>query len=362
MPSDAKSPLRFIRIVALIVVIGVVIWALLRLTGLSHGGSHTQYTNDAYVEADFTLVAPRIPGQISEVLVEDNEVVKTGQVLVRIDDRDYKAALASAEADVATEKASITNYEAEIAQQPSLVDQARATLKSDDASIAFAQQNAARYKNLSVSGAGTAEEQQHTSSTLAEQIAQRAHDQAALTTIEENLAILTTEREKAVGALARAQAVLDQARLNLSYTEIHAPIDGKVGRRSARVGAYVTPGTEILAVVPLSEAYVVANYQENQITNMRSGDSVRITVDSFPGVVIHGHINSLAPATGVAFSPIAPDDATGNFTKIVQRLPVKITIDPGQEAASLLSVGLLVETEIDVSRHRDSQTAAGDGK
>jgi membrane fusion protein, multidrug efflux system len=357
----AKSPPRFIRIAAVIVVIGVGIWACLRLAGLLRG-SNTESTNDAYVQADFTLVAPRIPGQISDVLVEDNQVVKTGQLLVRIDDRDFKAALASAEAEVVTERASVANFDAEITRQPSLIDEARATLKSDEASIAFARENATRYQNLSEAGAGTTQEQQHASSTLAEQIAQQAHDQAALTSTQQDLAVLNTERDKAAGALARAEAALEQARLNLSYTQIYAPIDGKVGRRSARVGAYVTPGTPILAVVPLSEAYVVANYQENQITNMRRGDSVRIKVDSFPGVVIHGHIDSLAPATGVAFAPIEPDNATGNFTKIVQRVPVKITIDRGQEAASVLSVGLSVETEIDVGRHRETLAEGGERK
>jgi membrane fusion protein, multidrug efflux system len=350
MSSVAKSPLKIIAVVAVLVIVGVAVWACVKLLGTSK----TEYTNDAYVEADFTLLAPRIPGQISEVLVEDNESVKAGQLLVRIDDRDYKAALMSAEADVTAAKASVANYDAEIARQPSLVDQARATLKSDEASIEFARENAARYQNLSESGAGTAQEKQQASSTLAEQLAQQAHDRAALSSTQQELDVLRTERDKAAGALARAQAVLEQAKLNLSYTQIPAPVDGKVGRRSVRVGAFVTPGAPILAIVPLSEAYVVANYQENQITNMRPGDSVRIKVDSFPGVVIHGHINSLAPATGVAFAPIEPDNATGNFTKIVQRVPVKITIDHGQEAASALSVGLSVEAEVAVGRHGDT--------
>jgi len=312
--------------------------------------------------ADFTLVAPRIAGQISEVLVEDNQQVKAGQLLVRIDDRDFKAALMSAEADVAAEKASVANYEAEIARQPSLVDQARATLNADEASIAFARENALRYQNLSEAGAGTTQEQQHASSTLAEQLAQQAHDRAALTSTEQNLDVLHTQRNRAAGALARAEAVLVQAKLNLSYTEIPAPVDGKVGRRSARVGAFVTPGAPILAIVPLAQAYVVANFQENQLTNMRPGQTVRIKVDTFPGVVIRGHVDSLAPATGLSFSPIEPDNATGNFTKVVQRVPVKITIDRGQEAASRLSVGLSVETEVAVGKRADTRVAGADAK
>jgi membrane fusion protein (multidrug efflux system) len=349
---------KTIRLVAYVILLVIAIWVGIRL--LIHSTSET--TNDAYVTADFTLVAPRVPGQLSEVLVEDNEQVKAGQLLVRIDDRDFRAALMSAEADVVAAKASVANYEAEIARQPALVDQARATLRSDDATLEFARQNALRYRNLSETGAGTTQEQQHASSALAEEIAQQARNRAVLVATEQNLEVLRTQRDKAAGALAHAEAVLEQAKLNLSYTEIHAPVDGKVGRRSARVGAYVTTGTSLLAIVPLSDAYVVANFQENQLTRMRPGDAVRITVDTFPGVVIQGHVDSLAPATGVSFAPIAPDNATGNFTKIVQRVPVKITIDRGQQAASELSVGLSVETEVAVGKRGDTRIAGVDAK
>jgi membrane fusion protein (multidrug efflux system) len=270
--------------------------------------------------------------------------------------------LLSAQADVAAAKASVANYDAEIARQPSLVEQARARLRSAEASIEFARANASRYRNLSDAGAGTTQEQQRASSALAEQLAQQSHERAALSTTQQNLDVLRTQRDKAAGALARAEAALEQAKLNLSYTEIHAPVDGKVGRRSARVGAYVTAGSPILAIVPISDAYVVANFQENQITNMRPGESVRIKVDSFPGVVIQGHIDSLAPATGVSFAPIAPDNATGNFTKVVQRVPVKITIDRGQQAASELSVGLSVEVEVPVGRSGNVPAKRGYGK
>ncbi|MFC0401816.1 HlyD family secretion protein [Paraburkholderia rhizosphaerae] len=319
------------------------------------GDSTTESTNDAYVAADFTLVAPRVAGQVSEVRVEDNQRVKAGQLLVRIDDRDFRAALMSADADVTAARASVANYDAEIARQPSLVDQARATLRADDASVVFARANAARYQNLSDAGAGTTQEQQHASSTLAEQLAKQSHDQAALLAAQQNLDVLRTQRDKAAGALAHAQAAREQAKLNLSYTEIRAPIDGKVGRRSARVGAFVTTGTPMLAIVPLSEAYIVANFQENQLTRMRPGEPVRIKVDSMPGVVIQGHVDSLAPATGLSFAPIAPDNATGNFTKVVQRVPVKITLDAGQEATSDLSVGLSVEAEVSVAGRNDAR-------
>ena len=358
MSSATRSHLKIIRIAALAVVLCVAVWGCTQL--LSH--SNIESTNDAYVEADFTLVAPRVAGQISDVLVDDNQSVKAGQLLVRIDDRDFRAALMSAQADVTAAMAAVANFDAEIARQPSLVEQARATLRSDEAAIEFARANAARYQNLSDAGAGTAQEQQHASSTLDEQLAQQAHDRAALSTTEQNVDVLRTQRDKAAGAQARAEAALEQARLNLSYTEIHAPVDGKVGRRSARVGAFVTPGAPVLAIVPLSDAYVVANFQENQVTDMRPGESVRIKVDSFPGVVIQGHVDSLAPATGVSFAPIAPDNATGNFTKIVQRVPVKITIDRGQQAVAALSVGLSAETEVLIGQPHDTPAEGAEKK
>ncbi|CAG2145822.1 HlyD family secretion protein [Cupriavidus numazuensis] len=349
MSSATRPPIKNIRLAAIIIAVGIVAWACATLVP----GSSAQSTNDAYVTADFTLVAPRIAGQISEVLVDDNQWVKAGQVLVRIDDRDFRAALQSAQADVLAAKAMVANYDAEIARHPSLVEQARAKLRSDEASVEFARANASRYRNLSEAGAGTEQEQQRASSTLAEQVAQQSRDRAALSTTEQNLMVLGTQRDKAAGAMARAEAALEQAKLNLSYAEIHAPVDGKIGRRSARVGAYVTAGASVLAIVPVSDAYVVANFQENQIAGMRPGQSARIKVDSLPGVEIQGHIHSLAPATGVSFAPIAPDNATGNFTKIVQRVPVKITIDRGQKAASGLSVGLSVEVDVAMARRED---------
>ena len=327
MSSFIRSPLKIVRIAALVVVLVVVASACIEAIFRART---PRSTNDAYVQADFTLVAPRIAGQISDVFVVDNQSVKAGQLLVRIDDRDFRAALMSAQADVAAAKASVANYDAEIARQPSLVEQARATLRSDDASSSLREQTPRATRIFRK----PAREPRRSNSTHRARLPSNSRSRrtiaAALTATEQNLDVLRTQRDKAAGALARAEAALEQAKLNLSYTEIHAPVDGKVGRRSARVGAFVTPGAPILAIVPLSEAYVVANFQENQLAHMRPGEPVRIKVDSFPGVVIQGHVDSLAPATGVSFAPIAPDNATGNFTKIVQRVPVKITIDPGQ--------------------------------
>jgi membrane fusion protein (multidrug efflux system) len=345
MSFSSQPSRKTVLLGALVLVLAGCGWGTVRL--VSQPSSET--TNDAYVTADYTVVAPRVSGQIADVLVDDNQVVKAGQLLARIDDRDYRAALASAEGDVKVAKAAVDDFDAQIARHPALVAQAQATLRSDQAAIAFARANATRYRDLSAGGAGTMEEQQHATTTLDEQQAGQDRDRAALVATQQQLEILQAGRDRAIGALARAQAALDQAKLNLSYTEIRAPIDGMVGERSERVGAFVSAGTPLLAVVPLSQAYVVANFQENQLARMRAHQPVRITVDSFPGIVFKGHVDSLAPATGVAFAPIAPDNATGNFTKVVQRLPVKITLDAGQPEAARLRVGLSVEPTVDVA-------------
>lgn len=308
----------------------------------------SETTLDAYVAADFTLVAPKVAGLVQSVKVEDNQAVKAGQVLAQIDDRDFQAALASAEADVEAARAEIANIDAEIARQPALVAQAAAVVRSDAAATTFARANAARYRNLSADGAGTMQEQQQSIAQLAQSIANSERDAAALQTTRGQLAVLLAGKGKAVAAFRRMEARRDQAKLNLSYTVIKAPIDGFVGRRSVRSGAYTEAGSALLAIVPISQSYIIANYQESQIAKMRLRQPVIIQVDSFPGIELRGHVDSLAPATDVAFAPIQPHNATGNFTKIVQRIPVKITLDPNQKDAKLLRVGMSVIPTVDV--------------
>ena len=359
MSSVTRPSPKTIRLVAYVVILVVAIWACIRL--LSHATSET--TNDAYVMADFTLVAPCIAGQISEVLVEDNQQVKAGQLLVRIDDRDFKAALMSAEADVAAEKASVANYEAEIARQPSLVDQARATLKSDDASIAFARQNASRYQNLSESGAGTAQEQQHSASALGRAARAAGPRSAALSTTEQNLAVSEYRAQQGGrGALARAEAVLDRQSSTCPIRRFPRRSTARLDQRRRGSAHSLRQARRCSRSSRLSEAYLSPTSRKTSSPICAGTSTVRIKVDTFPGVVIKGHVDSLAPATGLSFSPIEPDNATGNFTKVVQRVPVKITIDKGQEAASRLSVGLSVETEVAVGKRADTRVAGADAK
>ncbi|MBY5397061.1 HlyD family secretion protein [Rhizobium leguminosarum] len=309
-------------------------------------GRFIESTDDAYVKADYTTVAPKVAGYIKAVLVNDNDAVKAGQVLARIDDRDFQAALSQAKADVKATEAAITNIDAQIALQQSVIEQAKATVDASQASLDFAVSDAARSARLITNGAGTQSRAEQTQSARDQAAAAVERDRAALVTAQNKVPVLQTEREQTVAQRDRAAAAAQQAELNLSYTDIVAAVDGTVGARSIRVGQYVTSGTQLMAVVPLHAVYVVANFKETQLTYISPGQSVEIKVDSFPDISIKGHVDSVSPASGLEFSLLPPDNATGNFTKIVQRIPVKIVIDD-EALSGLLRSGMSVEPEID---------------
>lgn len=306
------------------------------------GQSGRQSTDDAYVTADFTAVAPKVAGNVTEVLVEDNQKVVKGQLLARIDDRDFAVAVDMAEADLARAEADLVRLRAAIAQQGSAIQRAAAAIDASNATLKFAKANAARYRDLSSDGSATQQDRQQAESQAEAAAAHHVADVAALAGARQEVGILQAQVAQADAQVARNKAALAAARLNLSYTKIVAPIDGVVGQRSVRVGAYAQVGAPLLAIVPLQQAYVEANFRETQLARVRVGQPVTISVDMLPGTTLKGHVESLAPASSLSFSPIAPDNATGNFTKVVQRLPVKIVIDPGQDAARLLKVGMSV--------------------
>ncbi len=303
-------------------------------------------TDNAYVQADFTTVAPKISGYINEVLVGDNETVKAGQVLARIDDRDFEVALDQARADVETANATLRNLDAQIAQQRSAIDQDRADIVSSTASLEYATADNTRYDNLMKTGYGTVQRAELAGTALREKTAALAKSRAGLMVAERKIDVLTSERGKAEAQRDRALATQHQAELNLSYTAITAAVDGTIGARSLRVGQYVQAGTALMAVVPLNAVYLVANYKETQLTDVRPGQKVTIEIDTFPGKVLHGHVDSLSPASGLEFALLPPDNATGNFTKIVQRVPVKIAFDD-KTLAGVLRPGMSAEPTID---------------
>ncbi|MFG1461572.1 HlyD family secretion protein [Xanthobacter sp. DSM 24535] len=311
-------------------------------------GRFQESTDDAYVQADVVTVAPKVGGYIGAVLVGDNEAVRKGQVLARIDDRDYQVALDQAQADVAGAKADIANTEALLDQQKAVIDGARATLDTDKANATFAQQDSARYNTLAKSGFGSLQNAQQATAKIAAAEATVQKDQAALVASQKQVNTLNAQLDKAKATLAHNEALLQQAQLNLSYTQIVAPEDGVVGNRSLRVGQFVQAGTQLMALVPAQGAYIIANFKETQLTDVRKGQKVSIEVDTFPGQEVTGHVDSVAPASGQIFALLPPDNATGNFTKIVQRIPVKITVDPQGPLAGRLRPGMSVVPTVTV--------------
>jgi membrane fusion protein (multidrug efflux system) len=308
-------------------------------------GRYLETTDDAYVKADSTIISPKVSGYIAEVLVGDNQPVKAGQTLARIDDRDFRTALDQAHADVAASEAAVRNLDAQIALQQPVIEQGTADVAGAEANLQFAQEERARYDDLMKSGSGTIQRAQQTDAALREKTAQLQHGKSALLAAERKVDVLTTERARAIAQLDHAHAVEAQAALNLSYTRISAPVDGTVGARSLRVGQFVQAGTQLMAVVPLDAVYVVANFKETQLTHVRNGQPVEIRIDGFRGTRLRGHVDSLSPASGLEFALLPPDNATGNFTKIVQRVPVKIALDD-HGLTGLLRPGMSAEPTV----------------
>ncbi|MBB3399125.1 MULTISPECIES: HlyD family secretion protein [unclassified Rhizobium] len=304
-------------------------------------------TDDAYIKADNSAIAPKIAGYLAKVLVGDNQVVTAGDVLAVIDDRDYATALDQAKADVDAARATIEAKKAALVTQQSVIAAAHASIEVDRANETFAEQNDKRYTRLATNGYAPVQTAQQASSQIAANRATTARDIAALEGATKQVDILKAEVAQAEAALARDIAVQRQAELNLSYSKIVAPIDGVVGNRTLRVGQYVQAGTQLMTVVPTKAAYVVANYKETQLTDVRPGQEVDIEVDMFPDRVYHGRVDSLAPASGQEFALLPPDNATGNFTKVVQRIPVRIVIDAESVASGDLRPGMSVTPTID---------------
>jgi membrane fusion protein (multidrug efflux system) len=304
-------------------------------------------TDDAYVAAHSVLISPKISGFISETPVDDNQPVKAGQILARIDPRDYQTMLDQARANVAAAQASIDILNQQITQQQLMVDQVRQLVASDQAALVFSQQDFKRYTDLERTGSGTVQRAQQAQADIREKQAALAHDTKGIGVAEHQIDVFKAQLAQAKATLAQQQAIEHQAELNLSYTTIRAPIDGTVGVRTLRVGEYVQAGTQLMAVAPLQAVYITANYKETQLTDVRPGQPVTIDVDTYSGTIVHGHVDSIAPASGQEFALLPPDNATGNFTKIVQRIPVKIAIDNGDPLAGMLRPGMSVEPTID---------------
>jgi len=316
-------------------------------------------TNDAYVQADSTLVAPRVSGYVAQVLVEDHQTVKSGQVLARLDERDFRAAWDQTRADVQASEAEIGDLQAQLAEQHAINARARASVAASQAALDLANINRDRYRKMAGIGFGSQQQSQEADAHARERTADLARDRAALSSAEGQVRVLQAKIVQAQALIERSQAIERRAALELGYTTIVAPIDGVVAARTIRVGQYAQAGTQLMALVPLHDVYVTANFKETQLTHVHAGEPVRLRVDTFPGVHLQACVESLAPASGLEFSLLPPDNATGNFTKIVQRIPVRIRLDSHDPLIGRLRPGMSVEASIDTRAAARSAMAAG---
>jgi len=302
-------------------------------------GRFIESTDDAYAGCNVTAVSPHVAGFVAQILATDNQHVQAGQLLIRLDGRDFQAALAHAQAVAAKQQAALTGPEAKYVLQQAMVHQAEADLNAKSARATFAVADAVRYRQLASTTFGTRQN--------AERAA--AVDEEAQSAIKsgQQLTVLEAGIAEARAGVAQANADLETARLNFGYTEIRAPIDGYVGNRAAQVGAYVVNGAYLLSVIPAQGLWVDANFKEDQLGQMRPGQPATVVADVLPGKIFQGHVESLAPGTGAVLSVIPPENATGNFTKIVQRVPVRIALDDGDARLGELRPGLSTTVSVD---------------
>jgi membrane fusion protein (multidrug efflux system) len=309
--------------------------------------THFEYTDDAYIAARQFAIAPEVSGYLTAVPVTDNEHVNAGQVIARIDDRTYRAALAQAEAQVAAAQASIKNVGAQMSVQQAQIAADQAQLDQAQAALVFAQQQAARYQYLAHTIAGTVQNAQQYSSQFRQQQAAVDSAEATLKLAQRQIEALKAQRDSAVASLAQAEAQRDQAQINLGYTTVTADQPGRVVQLSAAVGQYAQPGANLSMFVP-DDIWIWANLKETQLDHMRPGQPVTIDIDAYPERGIRGHVASVQPGSGTAFSLLPAQNATGNWVKIVQRVPVKVVMDnPPTDVA--LGPGMSVETSVRVN-------------
>ena len=309
--------------------------------------AHFETTDDAFIAARQFSIAPRVAGAIVSVPVTDNQHVKTGGIIAVLDDRDYRAALDQAQAQVANAAAGIQNIDAQLGVQQAQIQAAEAQVAQAQASLTFATQQAARYQDLARHGAGSMQDAQQYASQLIQQQAALRSAQANLVLAQRQIEALKAQRTAAVATLAHATAQQDQAQLNLSYTVVRAAQAGRVVNLSAAVGQYVQAGTALASFVP-DDIWVTANFKETQLDAMRRRELVTLAIDAYPHLHLIGHVASIQPGSGTAFSLLPPENATGNYVKVVQRVPVKITIDqPSADVA--LGPGMSVEPTVRVN-------------
>ena len=310
------------------------------------GSSARQVTDNAYVRGDITPLSAKVEGYVRRVAVTDFQLVKKGDLLVEIDDEDYQARVAQAEADSLGAEAAIENLKSRKALQHAQITEAESVITATEADVERTKQEAARQRALLATTYGTPQKVEQAVADEKRFTATLARNRAEFEGQRRQMAVLDTQESQLRAEAKAKRAQLDLAKINLGYTKIVAPVDGMVGERGVREGQYARAGMQVLSVVPLLNVWVLANYKETQLTNVAIGQKAEITVDTFPGTVVTGHVDSIAPASGSQFSLLPPDNATGNFTKVVQRIPVKLVLDPGSPLAGKLRPGMSVTATV----------------
>jgi membrane fusion protein (multidrug efflux system) len=333
---------------AVVIAAGFLAWGVAENWNRWTGAVRYAQTDDAYMTGDLTPLAAKVSGYVAKVPVADFQMVRRGDALVEIEPSDYRAQLAQAEANVAAAQASLDNIANQKDVQRALVRQAEATMRATAADMLRYHLEAQRQRELIHDRlAGTPQAVEQADANEKRTAAQLALNDAQLDQQTALLASLDVQRTQLEAQLRASEAQRDLARNNLGYTRVAAPADGMVGQRQVHPGQFVNVGTQLITVVPLPNVWVIANYKETQMTNVRAGQGVRVTVDAFPDLVLHGHVDSWSPGTGSTFALLPPDNATGNFTKVVQRVPVKIVLDPDTALGTLVRPGMSVVATID---------------
>lgn len=345
--------------------IGMLIVALLAgIAGFAHWwtiGRFIESTDDAYLQADSVTVAPKVSGYVTQVYVRDNQAVSAGTPLLRLDIRQYEASVAQSRATVDARAADLARAQADLKQQQAGVAQAQAQERVARIAAQHAQDDVSRYAPLAKTGAETSERLASLISTRDQARATLAANAAAVRSAQTQIDATAAQIAQAQAQLEAARASLRQAQLDVSDTTLYSPIAGRIGDRSVRVGQFVQPGTRLLTVVPVQNVYLQANFKETQIGHMRAGQPATLHVDALPGLDVHGVVDSFAPGTGSEFALLPPENATGNFTKIVQRVPVRVRIEAGPNTRALLLPGLSVTVDIDTrSAQSDDRRLAGE--
>lgn len=320
-------------------------------------GRFEMSTDDAYLKTDMSVVSAKVGGYVASIAVADNAEVHTGEVIANIDDTDYQLAVQSARDKIDVQQATIDRIENQIGAARSQVDEAQANLKSAKAGLAFAENELSRKTTLVARDFASRQALDTAKADRDEAEAAVDGASARLTSAQVNVAVLETQRLEAIATLKSLRTALDQAKRDLAYTKVRAPVDGVVGNRAADVGELVQPGSRLAAIVPLDTVYVDANFKETQLARMKAGQEVDIEVDAFPGRVFHGTVDSISPASGALFSLLPPENATGNFTKVVQRLPVRIALSSEATEAHVLRPGMSAVVTVDTRTEEERKQA-----